>query len=186
MFIVQVPDFITRASYDLCQRQNFGKRGDGSDGNRMHQLVGAICQNSILYAYGQPLMKESQGPDPGYDIIIANQRVDIKSTKINKMVQSYHTHAVPESQIHFDTEIYLFCALDVDHMLLTVTGWLEKYDFLFKSNINKKGAITTTPNGKQFVNRHTTYEVKVNDLNSDAADFQELAYEIEQQAICYG
>ena len=183
MILAQVPGLIIRQSYDLCQRHNLGRRGDGSDGTRLQQLAGVICQNAILFAYGQPLMQAIDTHDGGCDIILANQIVDIKSTRINKFVKNFHTHAVPEAQLQFNTQIYLFCALDFTTMIMTVTGWLSKDEFLYEATVNKKGVITTTPNGKQFVNKMTTYEVKVAQLRSDFDNFDDLAMQIENHAI---
>lgn len=183
MIICQVPGLIIRQSYDLCQKQNLGKRGDGSDGTKMHQLAGVICQNAILFAYGQPLMQAQDMHDGGQDIMLANQIVDIKSTRIDKPVREFHTQSVPEAQLRFNTQIYLFCAIDLTTMYLTVTGWLDKESFLDKATLHKKGEVSTMPNGVGYVNRMTTYNVKVADLRSDFDDWDDLAMQIETYSI---
>lgn len=179
MFCVQVPDFITRQTLEFCRVYSLGKRGDGTDGNFSHQLVGAICENSIRYAYGQSFIKDLGKSDGGVDIVIADHKIDIKSTRIDRDVREYHTHAVPESQIRYEADTYLFCALNTKQMILTVTGWLPKAEFVMLSKVNKKGQISNTPNGKTFVNRYTTYEVKVADLWSDFDNFEELQDKME-------
>jgi hypothetical protein len=174
MFKAKIPGFLAREANNFCRAHSLGRRGDGSDGTFTHQLVGTICENAVRFAFGQPMLSYTGESDGGADIVIAGHRVDIKSTRIDRDVREYHTHAVPESQIHFDTEIYLFCALDTTRMVMTVTGYLPKEEFMWLAKRNAKGDVSVTPNGKTFVNRHTTYEVKVGDLISDFANFDEL------------
>lgn len=55
-FNLNVPSYIIDHSKKFVLACNVGQRGDGSDGNQEQQLTGAIGQNVLLAALGQPFM----------------------------------------------------------------------------------------------------------------------------------
>ena len=179
MFVVQVPDFLIRLSQEFCANQKLGKRNDGSDGRPDHQLRGVICQNAILFGLGLPLMESSTDHDGGVDLILDGVKIDIKSTRILGPIKRHHLHQVPEAQLKFDVDVYIFCALDDEQMKLSITGWLTKKQFLHKAIVNKAGdAIMFS--GKSYVNRMSTRYVYAWMVNSEAHNFEELRDHITQ------
>jgi hypothetical protein len=183
MFTVKVPDLIIRQSQEIVRNHNFGMRASDTNGTKTQQLYGIIAQNSILFAYGLPLVKPSEGWDGGFDLELFGQRIDVKTkNRVVPTTLDYEASVVKE-QIKYDVQLYLFTSLNTQNCELTICGWISKDDLLCKARMYKRGDVIKLGYGKSFVCRLDTYQVFYKQLNHQASDFDELKEELEIYSI---
>ena len=182
MFKVQLPDLLLRHSQETVRNGNFGMRSH-SNGTQLQQLYGIIAQNAILFAYGLPFVKHSEGWDGGFDLTLFNQRIDVKTKNRIVTPKLDYEASVVEAQINYDVESYLFTSLNTNTCELTVCGWITKEDLLSKARKYKRGDLVERDNGTSFVCRLDSYQLYYNQLNHEATSFDELAEEFEIHAL---
>lgn len=147
---------------DALSRNNMGLRQDQqTNGKYKHQFAGLICENVVRKLTGYPYYDGAQF-DGGWDIVYNDLRTDIKGTLLyNKptIVDQFH---VPEMQLKYNTQAYIFCAYVPKDNLVYTCGYIEKDIFLATSKIVKRGQYHEEPNGKKYTARYTSYYV-IND-----------------------
>jgi hypothetical protein len=177
-FNVNVPDYIIDASKKFVMACNVGQRGDGSDGNQEQQLTGAIGQNVLLAALGQPFMVPSNGPDGGVDATISGMTFDIKTMGRTVTPRIYYVNNILKSQVKYNVDGYIFASLNKNTMALTICGWLPKDQFLSRAKLYEKGETRTRADNTTFQMRAANYEICMQDVFYMAKNWQELFAEI--------
>ena len=138
---------------DLLSRVNFGCRGD-ADGDYKMQRTGIIGQVVVCDLFKQP-RPIGDGFDNGVDLELCGLTIDVKTmgrTVPFKRGKGY-VHNFMGSQIHFNTQIYLFCSLNITNNVLTICGWLPKKLFFERSSYFKQGEIRVNDRGKRIAVR---------------------------------
>jgi len=136
MFKVKVTDEQISYVQDLLEKVNFGQRGDGTkrynNGTKEEQFVGILGEVVVADLFGQkrPGEKEIKGRkgDEGIDLIIHNQKIDVKTMSRHCDVKDYYVHNLHGDQVgsYYKNNIYLFTSLNKVNMELTICGWVTK------------------------------------------------------------
>ena len=163
---------------NLLKTKNFGRRGDGSkkynNGNKEEQFVGILGEVVVADLFGQPRPgnKETENDkkgDGGVDLIIHNQKIDIKTMGRNCSVKDYFVHNLYGEQVgkYYKNNIYIFTSLNKQTMELTICGWVTKTEFFRRANFYPYGSIRKNPQ-KSFKVRSKKglYEIRNNKLNA--------------------
>ncbi len=157
---------------NLLKNNSFAKRGDGSrrynNGNKQEQFTGILGQvvTADLFGYKRPCYDENS--DGGVDLIIHNQKIDVKTMSRNCDVKSYFVHNLHGDQVgeYYQNNIYLFTSLNKKIMELTICGWVTKDEFFKRASFYPYGAIRRNPSKSFRVrSRKGLYEIKTCDLN---------------------
>lgn len=182
MFKVQVPDLILRQSYETVRNSNFGMRSH-SNGTKMQQLYGIIAQNSILFAYGLPLVKHTDEWDGGFDLELFDQRIDVKTKNRIVTPELNYEASVVDAQINYEVHTYLFTSFNTRNCELTICGWIPKQEMIARARRYKRGDVIERNNGTSFECRLDTYQVYYYQLNHAAENFDQLKEELEIHSI---
>ena len=177
-FNLNVPSYIIDHSKKFVLACNVGQRGDGSDGNQEQQLTGAIGQNVLLAALGQPFMVPSNGPDGGVDATISGMTFDIKTMGRTVTPRIDYVNNILQSQTKYKVDGYIFASLNKNTMDLTICGWLPKQLFFERATLHDKGETRTRADNTTFQMRAATYELSMRNVFYLAKNWQELFNEI--------
>lgn len=171
MINIEITKNIIECSREYHLKTNLGKRGE-FDGSNRKQFIGIIAENTVRNYYGFELMQKQDGWDGGFDILWNGLKTDIKSTE-RKWFPKKHWHSsVPQMQIKYKSEAYIFTSLNVENKVLTICGWITKKEFTEKSIFNKKGNKMFGDKGNFSVSTVSSYQIKYLDLNPPLFNFE--------------
>lgn len=176
MFKIKVTDEQISYVQDLLEKVNFGQRGDGTkrynNGTKEEQFVGILGEVVVADLFGQkrPGEKKIKGRkgDEGIDLIIYNQKIDVKTMSRHCDVQDYYVHNLHGDQVgsYYKNNIYLFTSLNKTNMELTICGWVTKEEFFKRADFYPCGAIRENPQKKFRVrSKKGMYEICNGKLN---------------------
>lgn len=150
-------------AWDLVTAYNFGQRGRG-DGNRNQQFVGILGQTIIADILQLERPKGETGFDGGYDLIINNKKVDIKTMGRTVPVKEHYVHNFIGYQLKYEVDYLLFLSYNKRNNIMTICGYIPKDEFLIKANFYPRGAKRTRDDGTSFYSKAPLYEIGQNDL----------------------
>lgn len=178
MFKIEVKQEIINHCRQQISTYNFGKRVV-ANGNSEQQLTGIIGQSVIMDLFGLGYINGENGFDDGVDISYNNLSIDVKTMGRTTEVRDYYVNNFIGLQLYFKTDIYIFCSFNKNTQILTVCGWIEKADFLKKSNLFPKGTTRKRSDGSTFRTFADLYEISNKDLNN-VNSFEELKSELDK------
>lgn len=91
MFIVKVTEDIIVHCENQIKKYDFGKRGV-ADGTPEQQLTGIIGQSVVMNIFNQGLIDGSTGFDDGEDLVVNNEKIDVKTMGRKTDVRLYYTN----------------------------------------------------------------------------------------------
>jgi len=150
-------------SWSLVNSYNFGQRGRG-DGNKNQQFVGILGQTIIsdLLKLNRPNGKT--GFDGGYDLIINNKKVDVKTMGRTVPVKQHYVHNFIGYQLKYEVDYLLFLSYNKKNSIMTICGYITKDEFLKKARFYPQGAERTRDDGTSFYSKAPLYEISQKDL----------------------
>lgn len=151
-------------AHHLVCTYNFGNRGRGDGNQRMQEtgILGQICLADLLN-YKHPT--GDIGFDGGFDFVINNIKVDIKTMTRTVDVKEHYVHNFIGYQLKYDCQYYIFASYNVRFSKMTFCGIISKDEFLVKSKHYKKGDRRYRDDGTFFYSRAPLYEIKQSDLH---------------------
>jgi hypothetical protein len=158
MFSVRPNEEQRRQAYNLIQSTNFGNRGE-FDGSPEDQFIGILAE--IVLAENMNLKRHSgNGFDNGYDFIIGDVKVDLKTMGRTTDPLPNYISNIPASQLtdKYESEVFLFASYNKTSKLLTFIGILPKSE-IKREWFHEKGKARFKMNGEQVVLKVNNYEV---------------------------
>jgi len=178
MFDIKISSKIKNHCEELIRIYNFGNRGI-ADGSQSEQLTGLIGQNVLHDLFELPLMDGKGGFDDGEDINFNNLTIDVKTMGRTVSMKPFFVHNLIGLQIHYPTQVYIFCSLNKDTEVLTVCGWVTKEQHRNRAEFFSKGTWRTRTNGTKFSTKADLYEIR-NDALNDVTNFEDLKQQLNQ------
>lgn len=126
-------------------------------------LLGELAVNKILgrnleaYIKNRPLHKS----DPGFDIIIEEEKYDIKFLRSKFPPTERFRYNVPAEIMHKKLDGYIFGTIVGEEMY--IVGWISKEEFDRKAIFHEKGEFV--PYNK-FVFACDTFDISINELQN--------------------
>lgn len=166
MINISVTKEIKNKAKLILEKVNLGNRGI-ADGNYEEQKVGLIGQLIIhdLYQVGHSKFEDNKF-DGGFDIIINNQKCDIKTMGRTVDIKDHYVHNFIGLQKNYENDLYIFCSYNKKKNLLQICGWINKNDFFNKCDFYKKGTKRYRDDGSFFQTKADLYEIKNSSLIS--------------------
>lgn len=183
MFKIKVSDRIIKHCEDQISKYNFGQRHI-ANGTPEQQLTGIIGQCVIMELFGLDLIDGSTGCDNGVDITFKGKSVDVKTMGRTTDVRPYYVNNFLALQIHFNTDMYIFCSFNKTNNELTVCGWLPKSEFNKKAKYYPQGTYRSRSDGSKFRTFADLYEIANSDLHN-VNSFDELTMSIAEHYHIY-
>lgn len=173
MFKVLVPDSIIKHAEDQVARYNFGNRRT-ANGTREQQKIGVIGQSVVSGLFGLGPVDGSKGCDDGVDIRFEGLSVDVKTMGRTTDVRPYYVSNFLAVQLHFRTDVLVFCSFNKTDRVLTVCGWCPKAELYQKAKTYPKGSVRTRSDGSTFVTFADLLEIEISALHdvASAADLK--------------
>ena len=165
MFTIKVDASLIEHCQQLLKIHNFGHRHT-ANGNEEQQLTGIIGQSVVMDIFGLGYVDGSSGCDNGVDLVINNQKVDVKTMGRTTDVKPNYTNNFLKLQDYFETDIYIFCSYHKLKKEVTICGWISKKDFSAKRKLFPKGSVRTRTDGTSFSTFADLYEIDSVDLNA--------------------
>lgn len=106
--------------------------------------------------------------DKDYDIMSGSgARVEVKTLKGGSTPQPDYICSVPETSMHQNCDIYVFCRVHKSYYYGWILGWIEVDRFDKESFYAEKGEINrdTEHNKKPFIYSANCYNIMVNQLH---------------------
>lgn len=163
MFNLQPTKQQLEDSKNLVSKFNFGNRGYG-DGNKKMQEVGILGQICLADLLSLPRPSGDNGFDGGFDFIINNKKVDVKTMGRTVDVKNHYVHNFVGYQLKYDCQYYIFLSYNYKNNKLTICGLVPKKKFEEKSILYKLGDTRVRDDGTTFLTRAPMYEIFQSDL----------------------
>ena len=106
------------------------------------------------------------GFDGGFDIEYKKKKWDIKCVQRKVDPKKYYANNVPEVQIKYSNDGYVFLSYNLKTGIYTICGWISKEDFLKKATLYKKGDLRPRDDGTFMKTHASYYEITNNKLNN--------------------
>ena len=146
-------------AYNLVKKYNFGNRGI-ADGNQNEQYIGILGQVVLADALNMDRPPSKIGFDGGFDFIINNKKVDVKTMGRTVSIKNYYVHNFIALQKEFDVDYYIFCSYNKRRKILTIGGYISKAELFQNAALYKKGTKRFRANGTFFITKADLYEIK--------------------------
>lgn len=104
------------------------------------------------------------GFDGGFDFVINDKKVDVKTMGRTTDMRDYYVHNFIAYQKPYDVDYYVFLSYNKRNSHLTVCGYIDKDGFFEKAEFFKKGAKRYRSDGSYFFSKAPLYEIKQSDL----------------------
>ena len=160
---IEVSKDLKDRCWTFLQYHNMGQRGD-FDGNREEQFVGLIGEMVVKDIFNKP-MEFVSGYDGGYDFMLGDLKVDVKTMGRNVDVKDYYVNNFVGHQKDYDCDIYIFTSLNKQTSILTICGWVTKEELFNRSEFYEKGELRHRGDGSSFETKASLFEIKNGELN---------------------
>jgi hypothetical protein len=177
MFSIQSTDEQRRYAREMINAINFGNRGgktkeDGNNGTKEEQFIGVLGEIILFDFFGKPRPtineKQKDFGDNGVDIIIGEQKIDIKTMGRNCEPKKTFINNLHGDQVrgYYKNDAYIFTSYNKKTDTLTICGWVTKEEFFERADFYPKGTVRKNPK-KEFTVRSPKglYEIKNEVLN---------------------
>ena len=163
LITLDVKDSTIKYCHKILEKVNLGTRGNHTDGTPQQQLTGLVGEISLLKYLEKPMpvFKEYY---VGYDVVLNDSKLDIKTMGRTVPMQSHFVHNLLALQKNNKSDGYIFCSLNVMDHRLDVCGYIFKDDFFKKASLFKEGQMRTRDNGTKFKIFSDLYEIKNEDI----------------------
>ena len=166
MLAVKIKKKIVEKSEIILKKINLGQRGI-ADGNYEEQKIGLIGQLTIYDLLNiEPQKFRSSGFDGGYDLILNNKKIDIKTMGRKVKMKDHYVHNFIGLQKEYENDLYIFCSYNKTTEMLEICGWISKKDFFEKCKFYKKGTKRYRDDGTFFPTKADLYEIENSKLIS--------------------
>lgn len=147
----------------IVDHYNFGHRGYG-DGNKRMQEVGILGQVCLADLLNEERPTGEKGFDGGFDFIINNKKVDVKTMGRTVDIKEHYVHNFVEYQLKYSCDFYIFLSYNYKNNKLTVCGTVSKSTFKEKAILYKLGDVRVRDDGTTFLTRTPMFEIFQHDL----------------------
>ena len=161
---------------DVCREylktNNLANRGK-HDGTKKQQLVGLVGEmesNYLLKGFYPDLKEKGKGFDGGFDIVLKNYKIDVKSMERKVYTKPHYANNFPRLQDHYNPDILLFTSINKSTYKIEFCGWIWKKELNEKSILYEKGSVRKRGHNDIMVVKEDNYEV----LCSDVRDIRKL------------
>lgn len=164
MIYLKVTEEQLEYSQQLVSNYNFGNRGEG-DGDKSDQHTGMLGQVVVADFLNLERPTGGGGWDGGWDLIINEKKVDVKTSRRRSPVKPHYTCAVKTSQLKYNCDYYIFTSYNTTNHILTICGVIEKEEFKKKAqHFNSGELIHKDDSGKEFRARYDQETLNYNNL----------------------
>jgi hypothetical protein len=146
-------------AFKLIKKYNFGNRGI-ADGNQNEQYVGILGQVVLADALNMDRPPGKIGFDGGFDFIINNKKVDVKTMGRTVTLKNSYVHNFIALQKEFDVDYYIFCSYNKRRKTLTIGGYISKTKLFKNAILYRKGTKRYRTDGTFFITKTDLYEIK--------------------------
>lgn len=164
MFTIKVEENLKKYCRELVNRYNFWQRWI-ADWSKKQQWFGCIWENVIRSIFNKPWLDWKKGFDWGYDIIVNNLKIDIKTMGRKTYPKLHYVNNLIWLQKKYDVDVYIFCSYNYIKSELTICGRIEKEDFFKKASLYKKWEKRYRSDWTYFITKADLYEIKNNQLH---------------------
>lgn len=142
--------------YDFTDLTNSITKGFGN----IYGALGEVMVHDFYAAKGLPVEKVPDVDVWNYDLIIAGQRVEVKTKRTTVIPEDDFNCSVAATNIKQDTDLYMFVRVTEDKKFAYLIGALPKEKFFEKAEFHKSGE----PDGEGWTYKADCYNVKAKDL----------------------
>ena len=161
---INVTDEIKGRCWNYLQNNTMANRGE-FDGDKIKQFTGLVGEVVVGSIFGHPI-SFGDGFDGGYDFMIGDLKVDVKTMGRNVEPRDYYVNNFVGFQKDYDCDIYIFTSLNKKTSMLTICGWVTKEELFNRSEFYEKGEVRHRGDGSKFKTEADLYEIENSDLNS--------------------
>lgn len=158
MFDIKVKNEQIEFARNFVNTHDLGQRGYG-DGTKEQQFTGILGQIVLtdLLEMDRPT---GDGFDGGFDFVINNRRVDIKTMGRTTEMRDYYVHNFIAYQKNYTVDYYIFASFNKTNNVLTICGCIDKANFKKRAEFYEKGTLRYRSDGTSFETKGPLYEIK--------------------------
>jgi len=158
MISESIPTALKEKTWDYCQKNNMGKRGD-FDGSPEQQYTGLLGENMLRILMGlTPSWKV--GFDGGHDLVVNSVKIDVKTMGRTVDPKPHYINNFVRLQDKLDADLFVFCSINKTTNSFWICGMIAKHDLLKSGSYFPKGSVRKRSDGTEFTCMAPLYEIR--------------------------
>ena len=131
------------------------------DGTPEEQKWGRVGEYGVKYLLGLPTTTPSERDS---DFTYNGTKYDVKTAPRICNPLPHHIHYINEHQIGYSPDAYIFCTLNTKDIVLIISGWISKKNFMAVCKHRPKGSIIQRDSGPPLTLKMADYAITVSQL----------------------
>ena len=161
-----ITEDVKKSAFSIAKSKRGIWRGE-NDGNIEDRFSGMIAEYYTHKHFGVDYWFEDKpGFDGGFDLIVNNKRVDVKSSRGYTPPGWWFDAPIIAHQKNYPCDVYLFTYIDKKKSIIHLVGWLYKHQFFDRAEFNDAGDRLARPGGKFMICKYPRYNLRFVNLIS--------------------